>query len=242
MSAVERHVRKLAASPEPPDVITLPELWSTGYALDRAAALASPGGEREAVFLGGLAKNFHVAFAGGSVLALEGGHVFNRAQVIGKDGSLTAWYDKIHLFRPMGEHLWLEPGAQRTLFTLGGMRCACVICYDIRFPELVRRLALEGAEILFVSAEWPSPRIAQWEILLRARAVENQMFVVACNRCGTSGAESFGGDSLIIAPDGTVLARGGNREEALSARIDTAQATSLRRAFPVLDDRVPKAY
>ncbi len=242
MAAVERHVRALADSPEPPDVITLPELWSTGYALEQAAGLASPGGGREADFLGGLARRFHVAFAGGSVLAREGGQVFNRAQVIGQDGRLIACYDKIHLFRPMGECRWLAPGTRRTIFTLGGMRCACVTCYDIRFPELARRLALEGAETLFVAAEWPASRIAQWEILLRARAVEDQMHVVACNRCGTSGDTAFGGGSLAIAPDGTVLARGGEGEERICASLDPAFAPSLRGSFPVLADRVPRLY
>ncbi len=242
MAAVERHVRALAYSPEPPDVITLPELWSTGYALEHASELASPGGRREAEFLAGLARRSHVAFAGGSVLALEGGRVFNRAQVIGRDGELIACYDKIHLFRPMGECRWLAPGTQRTIFTLGGMRCACVICYDIRFPELARRLALDGAEVLFVSAEWPAPRTAQWEMLLRARAVEDQMYVVACNRCGMAGDTAFEGDSLIIAPDGTVLAQAGSGEETVGAVLDPAFATSLRASFPVLADRVPLLY
>ena len=242
MAAVEDHVQALARSASPPDVITLPELWSTGYALGEAKALASPGGMREMQFLAGLAKKYRVAFAGGSVLALDKKSVFNRALVINNKGELVASYDKIHLFRPMDEHRWLAFGSQRVLFDFFGMRCACVICYDIRFPELIRRLALDGAEALFVCAEWPAPRIDQWEALLRARAVENQMIVVACNRCGTSADTHFGGRSLIIAPDGKILARCGDGQERCCAEVDECFPSALRASFPVFIDRRPEAY
>ncbi len=242
MALVGRKCAELCASASPPDVIVLPELWSTGYDLENARRLASPLGEREAQFLGALASRHDVAFAGGSVLSLENGSVFNRAQAIGRDGTCLAGYNKIHLFRPMGEADWLSPGSSHTLFSLGGMRCALAVCYDIRFPELIRSLSLDGAEALFLSAEWPSVRIGQWKILLQARAVENQMYVIACNRCGSEGGTVFGGCSMIVSPSGEICAEAGSGRQSLTADIDPGLPASVRASFPVLCDRVPAAY
>ena len=236
-------VRRLAAEAArlcSPDVIILPELWSTGYALERAAILADEYGDAE--FLGALAQDFRLAFAGGSVLAAENGVIFNRAQVVDCSGRYTACYDKVHLFRLMDEDKFLASGQSLRSFELGGLPCASVICYDIRFCELPRRLALQGAELLLVSAEWPSPRIDHWRALLRARAIENQMFVAACNRCGISGDTEFGGHSTIIAPDGTVLAEAGTEEEIIWADIDREQVRQMRELIPVFQDRIPKMY
>ena len=111
-----------------PDVIVLPELWSTGYALEQAMELADEAGD--ACFLAGLAREHGLAFAGGSVLAKEGGKVFNRAQVIDHEGRYVAFYDKVHLFRLMNEDKYLAPGTSVSLFELGAMPCASVICYE----------------------------------------------------------------------------------------------------------------
>ena len=242
MALVEQKCVDLCSAACPPDVIVLPELWSTGYDLENARCHATPMGEKEAVFLGRLARRHGVAFAGGSVLSLEDGKVFNRAQVIGRDGNYVAGYNKIHLFRPMDEAKWLSAGSKRVLFDLGGMRCALAICYDLRFPELIRRLSLDGAEALFIAAEWPSPRIMQWRILLRARAVENQMHVIACNRCGSDGSTLFGGCSAIISPTGEACAEAGTGVQCLAAELDPGLPASLRASFPVLPDRMPAAY
>ena len=241
-AAVTDLTERAVRSDCPPDVIILPELWSTGYALDRASELASPGGEADAEFLGELAIRHHVAFAGGSVLAEVDGRIRNRAQVIDKKGMLTAFYDKIHLFRLMDEERYLDRGNDICLFELEGMRCALAICYDIRFCEFVRRLAVEGAEALFVSAEWPLSRRTHWEILLRARAVENQMYVAACNRCGSSGQEIFAGQSMMIAPDGTIMAQGGGEESLVCADMDIEAVRRMRKTIPVFEDRVPLLY
>ena len=236
-------VRRLAVEAKKlclPDVIVLPELWSTGYALEQAAGLADERGD--AAFLGGLARELGTAFAGGSVLAEDGGRIFNRAQIIDREGRYAASYDKIHLFRLMDEDSFLAPGRRVSLFDLDGLRCASVICYDIRFCELPRRLAVEGAECLFVSAEWPSPRAEHWRTLLRSRAIENQMFVAACNRCGVTGRTEFAGYSALIAPDGTVLAEAGRGEEIIWADFDPEQVRQVRKQIPVFEDRVPELY
>ena len=241
-AAVSRLTAQAMAESRPPDVLVLPELWSTGYALEQARELASPMGAEDAAFLGTLAARYHVAFAGGSVLSLRDGAVFNRAQVIDKGGRYAAGYDKIHLFRLMEEDRYLTQGAQTALFDLCGMRCAMAVCYDIRFCELIRKLAVDGAELLFVSAQWPSPRCEHWTTLLRARAIENQMYVAACNRCGTTGQETFAGHSMIVAPDGTVLALAGEEEAVIVADADVALVRGVRSAIPVFQDRVPERY
>ena len=236
-------VRRLIAEAKglcSPDVIVLPELWSTGYALEQAGELADETGD--ARFLGELAREYGVAFAGGSVLASCAGKVFNRAQAIGRDGRYIASYDKVHLFRLMDEDKYLAPGTATPLFELDGVRCASVICYDIRFCELPRKLAVQGAELLFVSAEWPSPRVEHWRTLLRARAIENQMFVVACNRCGVVDGTEFAGHSALIAPDGAVLAEAGTAEEIIWADIEPGAVRRVRDTIPVFEDRVPEQY
>lgn len=223
-----------------PDIIVLPELWSTGYALDRAVELADEAGDAQ--FLGSLAREYGLAFAGGSVLAQESGKVFNRAQVIDREGRYVASYDKVHLFRLMDEDKYLAPGTSIPVFELGGMPCASIICYDIRFCELQRKLAVQGAEMLFVSAEWPIPRVEHWRTLLRARAIENQIYVAACNRCGMTGNTEFAGRSALIAPDGTVLAEAGTGEEILWADFTPEAVRQVRSLIPVFDDRVPELY
>ena len=223
-----------------PDVIVLPELWSTGYALELAGDLADE--ERDAHFLGALAREYGVAFAGGSVLAAETGNIFNRAQVIDAAGRYVSSYDKVHLFRLMEEDKYLAPGTSASLFELGSMTCASVICYDIRFCELLHKLAVQGAELLFVSAEWPSPRVEHWRTLLRARAIENQIYVAACNRCGMTGNTEFAGRSALIAPAGTVLAEAGAGEEIIWADFDSEAVRQVRSLIPVFADRVPELY
>lgn len=239
---VRQKVAEAMSMPNPPEVIVLPELWSTGYALRRAAELASPLGGDDAAFLGGLAREYGIAFAGGSVLSASNGSIFNRAQVIDREGNYVAGYDKIHLFRLMDEDKYLGQGKAPLWFELGGMRCASVICYDIRFCELVRKLAVNGAEALFVSAEWPLPRRYHWESLLVARAIENQMYVVACNRCGTTRSEVFAGSSMIIAPDGSVLAKADDREAIICADFDSELVRNTRSKIQVFNDRVPELY
>lgn len=239
---VRLSTERAMALPCSPHAFILPELWSTGYALSHASALASPMGREDADFLSSLASSYHVAFIGGSVLSEYEGAVYNRAQFIDSAGRYLAGYDKIHLFRLMDEHRYLSPGKKTALFDFCGIRCAMAICYDIRFCELIRTLAVHGAEVLFVSAEWPLVRKEHWETLLRARAIENQMFVVACNRCGSTGKEVFAGNSMIIAPDGTILCRAGEGEEIISAEIDVSLVRRARAEIPVFQDRVPDLY
>jgi predicted amidohydrolase len=142
----------------------------------------------------------------------------------------------------MEEEKFLTSGDQIGSLDIEGIPAGVMICYDIRFPELARTLALAGAQILFVPAEWPHPRLHHWRTLLMARAIENQMFVVACNRVGISGKTEFFGHSMIIDPWGEIIAEGGEQEEIISASLQMSDVKQVRNKIPVFDDRRPEIY
>ncbi|MEH7118859.1 carbon-nitrogen family hydrolase [Neobacillus vireti] len=230
------------AMEEHPDIIVLPELWTTGYDLTRLDEIADQEALRSIAFLQTAAKKYQVHFVGGSVANLEGKRVKNTLLIITKDGTVTHQYDKVHLFKLMDEHLYLEPGAEKGLFLLEGQLLAGVICYDIRFPEWIRAHTIEGATALFVVAEWPSVRLGHWRTLLTARAIENQCFVIACNRSGNDPNYQFAGHSLIIDPWGEVVAEAGDQEEILTAEINLDLVNDIRKQIPIFEDRKPNLY
>lgn len=173
----------------------------------------------------------------GSLPWIEGKHLVNRAFFVGEDGTAVSFYDKAHLIPMMNENSFFKPGDGASLFLWKGLVCGNAICYDIRFPEFIRGIALAGARILLVPAAWPESRIGHWRTLLQARAIENQVFVIACNRNGLSGEILFGGHSMAIAPDGTILAEAGAGDETLLVEIDPLEVDRVRKSFPVLDSR-----
>lgn len=235
----------LAASWKDSDMTTavvLPELWDVGYALESKESLADEEGSAALRFLGTLARKYNAWFVGGSVMAhTERGYV-NRAQVMAPDGHLVNYYDKVHLIGLMDEDKHFTHGNRKCEFGIDGVKCAVCICYDLRFCEWLRTFAVDSANVLFISAEWPQERIEHWRTLLRARAIENQMYVVACNRVGTSKGTLFGGVSAVIDPLGNVLFEGGKSEECAIVTFDTAESAKAREALPVFSDRRAQLY
>ena len=226
-----------------PDVIVLPELWNTGYALERIHEIASPPKGELRAWLGAFAAKNGVSLVAGSVAERGAdGLVRNTMYVYDRTGQETCEYSKIHLFRLMQEEKHLTEGHKTVTFVLDGTVAGASICYDIRFPELSRTLALAGAKVQFVSAQWPNPRLHHWRTLLMARAIENQMYVVACNRVGTSGKDHFFGHSMIIDPWGEVIAEGGEEEEIVAAPIRLSLVDEVRSRIPVFEDRRTDLY
>lgn len=225
-----------------PDILLLPEMWNTGYALDRIHELADPEGERTKIMMSAFCRKHGIHLIAGSIAEKREGRVYNTVYGFDAQGECSLSYSKIHLFRLMDEEKYLEPGSGLGSFTMNGLDSAAMICYDIRFPELSRTLALGGAQILFVPAEWPHPRMHHWRTLLMARAIENQMFVIACNRVGTSNETSFFGHSMIIDPWGEIVAEAGEEEEILTATIDLSETGRVRSRIPVFEDRRPGLY
>ena len=139
-----------------PDVVVLPETWNTGFfPKERLSELAEQDCARVKRELGGLAAELGVNLVAGSVANVRGGKVYNTACVFDRAGNCVAEYDKTHLFTPMGEHAYFTPGDHLCRFRLDGHDCGLVICYDIRFPELTRTLAVQGMDMLFVVSQWP---------------------------------------------------------------------------------------
>jgi omega-amidase len=227
-----------------PDVIVLPEMWNTGYALERIGELADRCGEPTKGLISEFARKHRVNVVAGSVadMAEANRGVANTIYVFDREGRIVSDYSKLHLFRLMEEEKYLAAGERAGDFELDGALAGMMICYDIRFPELSRKLALGGAKVLFVPAEWPNPRLHHWRTLLMARAIENQMYVVACNRVGVSRGTEFFGHSMVISPWGEVLAEGGEAEEVVTADLDLAEVDRVRKTIPVFEDRRPELY
>ncbi len=225
-----------------PDVVVLPELWDFGFYPKNALELGDVGGEWSRDFLGSLARRYNVNLVGGSIINRDGDTIRNTSLVFDRTGNEVARYDKVHLFSPTRENERFQSGDRPVLFTLDGVRCGVVICYDIRFPEFIRHYALSGAEVLFVPAAWPHPRSGHWRLLNIARAVENQFFVAAVNQCGPVGKTSFCGGSLLVDPWGEVLAEGGGNEAIVQADFDLNVIPDVRERINVYRDRRPDIY
>ena len=224
------------------DLVVLPELWASGYDLAHAAEHAGELGGGTAAHVAGLAREYSIAVCGSLLTRLEGGGVGNTAVYVDADGQTLAAYSKVHLFGPMGERRTLAEGEQLALVETGWGSAGLAICYDLRFPELFRAYALAGAEAVILPAQWPRPRLEHWRTLLRARAIENQMLLIACNRVGRDGETEFFGRSAIIDACGETLIEGGDQEDLLTATVDITHVHDVRAGMPVFTDRRPAAY
>ena len=225
------------------DTVVLPETWNTGFFPSAGLAeQADKDGAAVKAEMGALARELHVNLIAGSVADLRQGKVFNTSYVFNREGECLAAYDKTHLFSPMGEHEHFTPGDGVYTFTLDDVLCGLILCYDVRFPELTRTLALQGIELLFIPAQWPSVRVEHWRTLTRARAIENQIFLACCNACGTAGLTVYGGNSAVYDPWGVVLESAGETEEIIFADCDFGIVENIRRSMHVFAHRRPELY
>ncbi|PRO67019.1 carbon-nitrogen family hydrolase [Alkalicoccus urumqiensis] len=227
------------------DVVVLPEMWTTGYDFNYIASSPDEEASAAVTFLSELARKLRVNLVAGSVPKTTSGETTNTLLVFNRHGAFVKEYSKAHLFRLMEEEKHLVEGHEGGLFKLEHGYAAGFICYDIRFPEWMKTHMLHPAytpDIFYVVAEWPEQRIEQWRALLIARAIENQAFVVACNRVGSDPNNTFGGRSLVIDPIGNVLAEGGTREEILYASFETGDTKDIRHGMTVMEDRRPDLY
>lgn len=233
---------KEAINNEKLDIIVLPELWTTGYDLTRINEIADHEGLNIQEMISNWSRTYNVNIVNGSIAksTIEG--VYNTMYISDRNGNIIHEYSKLHLFKLMDEHHYLKAGQTESLFELEGEACAGFICYDIRFPEWIRKHTISGAKVLFVVAEWPLPRLQHWRTLLIARAIENQCYVVACNRVGKDPNNTFSGHSMIIDPWGEIVAEAGEKDEIISAEIDLQKVTDVRNQIPIFSDRRPNFY
>ncbi len=235
-------VKVMEAAKKGAEVIILPEMWNTGYALTKLDNISDVDGQPTTGFLSDLAGRLNVDIIGGSISNKVGDRFYNHAMVINNHGSLVYIYDKIHLIKLMNEHRFITGGSRADVFSLRDTTWGLIICYDLRFPELSRKLALKGAEILVVPAEWPKVRLHHWRSLLIARAIENQQYVIAVNRVGQDDQNIFAGHSMVIDPLGDILYEAGEEEETIIMDINVEKVAEVRDFIPVFKDRHPDCY
>ncbi len=233
---------KKAAS-DKPDIILLPEMWTTAYELSRLEQLCDIQGKPTLDMIRSLSLDYGINIIAGSFADKgDDGGIRNTSYVVDKKGNVAAKYEKIHLFKLMDEHTCLKAGSKHCIFELDGIRCGLIICYDLRFPELVRSLVLQGIKVLFVPAEWPAARLEHWNTLLKARAIENQIFVAAANRAGKDKGDTFAGGSAVVDPWGEVLKEADYNEQIISVELELSKIEEVRKRMDVLSDRVPDVY
>ncbi len=236
------------------DLVVLPELWSTAYDLKRAEAHASAvdagmferiarlAGEQQIAVVGSLLESPALPVVGRGERRPPEPRVFNTATFVDASGARAGVYRKLHLVPMLEEDKYLTGGADAPAVDASFGKCALAICYDLRFPELWRHYALAGARLVLLCAEWPAQRIAHWRTLVPARAIENQFFVAATNRVGTSNGETFGGHSMVVNPWGEILVEGTDQPALLLAQIDLDLVDQVRERVPVFKDRRPDVY
>lgn len=239
--ANRKKVQELTAPLGDRDIILLPELWSTGYQLDQAAELGEDLDGETVQLMRAIAKGHH-AYVGGSILGRKDGRVYNQFVLLSPQGEVVTTYEKVHLFGLMQEDQHLAPGEHLVTAQVGDVTAGLAICYDLRFPEMYRHYMEAGASMLLLASEWPNPRMEHWRTLLRARAIENQFYVIACNRVGSDANNSFFGHSLVIDPWGEILAEGSDSEQVIDCQLDLDLVQAARRRLPALQDRRKELY
>jgi omega-amidase len=222
-----------AAPPNAGSLVVLPEMFSTGFSMNVAGI--QEGSKRLAEgFLETLAREYDCTVLGGVVNLGPDGRGRNQALVVSPQGKEIVRYDKIHPFKEEGDHY--TPGRSVQLFDWNGVKVAPFVCYDLRFPEIFRAAAKQGAQMIVVIASWPSYRAHHWTTLLQARAIENLAYVVGVNRCGKDPNHPYPGRSMIVDPQGNVLANAGAEEGLVTASIEPTVVDTWRREFPALRD------
>ena len=238
LATAKRHIFRLGR--QGVQLLVLPEMWSTGFENERLRELSETT-PRILEDLSGLSEQLHLTIIG-SLPEKRPDGVHNTAYVADRDGFIAGVYQKIHLFSQTDEDRYFRPGHEAVVAETSLGAIGLMICYDLRFPELCRCLALRGANMVVVMAQWPAVRAAHWEALLKARAIENQLFVLGANRCGQDGDRVYAGHSRIISPYGEIIGRAGKRPASLRADIDLGLVERTRRQIPCLEERMPEAY
>lgn len=223
------------------DIIYLPELFTTGYALDDIGDLAEPVPGPTTDLLGKMARETN-AIIGATLAEEDADKIYNTHVVMDAKGNLAARYRKVHLFGPLHETDHFSPGDELVTADTENATLGLMTCYDIRFPEQARRLTINGAQILICPSEFPKPRLSHWRNLLIARAIENQVFVVGINRVGSDTQADYFGHSMMIDPWGEVLAEAGEEEGVITADIDMKIIAEVRERIPVFKDRRRDLY
>lgn len=226
-------------------VVVFPEMVDTGYAMPVIQKHATTWSDGAVPELQKIAKALSIAIVCG-VSEKEGSLIYNSQVFVDANGEVRAKYRKTHLFAhaPIAEDKCFSPGNKLTSFVIGGLRLGLSICYDLRFPEVYRTLAVENdVNVFIISSAWPFPRVEHFRTLAIARAIENQSYVVAANRVGRDDGVTFCGSSAIIDPYGVLIAAASaDREELVCSEISQEILQSVRNRMSVFAHRRPGLY
>ncbi|WP_054180554.1 amidohydrolase [Trabulsiella odontotermitis] len=217
------------------DLIVLPEMFTTGFAME--AAQQSLPQDEVVAWMRAKAQQTQALVAGSAALQTERGAV-NRFLLV-EPGGHVHFYDKRHLFRMADEHHYYQAGNERVVFEWRGWRILPLVCYDLRFPVWSRNR--DDYDLALYVANWPAPRSLHWQSLLIARAIENLAYVAGCNRVGTDGnGHHYRGDSRIISPQGEILASAeAHQATRLDAELSLELLQEYREKFPAWQDADP---
>ncbi|MGK0176639.1 MAG: putative amidohydrolase [Lentimonas sp.] len=242
-------IREFAAESKAKGACTLflPEMCTTGFDWQRNASLLKQAdGHRDAV--AELAKSLDIAICGSFLEATPSGRPANTLYYFERSGEIAVRYRKVHLFTLFGEEKHMEAGDAIVTGNTELGPIGCSICYDLRFPELFRQCALEGAVIQVLPSAFPHPRLAHWRTLIQARAIENQVYFIATNQCGIenygkgTGEIDYFGHSMVVDPWGEILLEANESEGVYFADIDIGKVTQIRSHLTVFKDRRPELY
>jgi omega-amidase len=227
------------------ELVVFPEMVDTGYSMPIIQKHATLWGEGVVPELQKLARQLSIAITSG-VSERDGKFIYNAQVLVDAKGEIAAKYRKTHLVTaaPLDERGCFSPGNEFTSLTLNGLRLGLSICYDLRFPEMCRKLTVDHkVNVIINSSAWPFPRIEHLRILLMARAIENQTYIILANRVGTDDGVTFCGSSAIIDPYGAVVAAASaDREELIVAEISKEVIDSVRKRMAVFDHRRADLY
>ena len=234
--AVER-IRQCRGS----DLIVLPELWNIGFlGFDRYAAEAEAENGETLAVMKEMARETGAHLHTGSFIVNVGDNYYNTCCLLSPDGEVLGSYRKIHLFSYNSpEKKLLTPGNHVSVISTPLGNFGLAICFDLRFPELFRKMVDKEADIFLICSAWPYPRLEHWLLFNRVRAVENQAIVISANACGESRGVVFAGHSMIVDPWGIAVAACGDGEAIVSARIDAKIVHDARKQYPGLSSRTP---
>ncbi|MCD8535421.1 MAG: carbon-nitrogen family hydrolase [Verrucomicrobia bacterium] len=237
-AANHKDVQKLLSQQvvAPQSLIVLPEMFHCGFSMN-VAGIAEEKEGASTIFLQSLARQYQSWVIGGITRQTRDGLGLNTAVAISPDGMVSAEYIKNHPFSLGGENAHFQAGHDVVVVEMGGFQVCPLICYDLRFPEIFRRGVDLGAEVFVVIANWPSRRVDHWTTLLRARAIENQAWVIGVNRAGSDPFHPYPGQSLVANPHGVVTAHLDHQPGILQSSIDTGMVHDWRMQFPALRDR-----
>ena len=233
-----REASKLFAEAEPSDLYVLPEMWSTGFATQPHGIAADEATNPALLWMKDIARQHHCAITGSLAVKLDDGTFRNRHYFVDGRNGRVLYYDKHHLFTFGHENEFYTSGEEHTIVEYAGFRILLLTCYDLRFPCWSRYAEALNYDVIVLVANWPDTRQAAWQLLTRARALENQSYMVACNRVGEDQHCHYAGCSVVVDAYGKALAQcHKNTVESLTVTLDLQELQRRRTKFRVLEDR-----